>query len=196
MGNIIVSEVLNKEECKHLIDYCEEKGFTIKHPEATHPVNSCVLNKDDIFYDRIEKHIYDNISKYKKNINTKDMVIKMSVSKYDNKLGIPLHHDGCDNFSLTINLNDDFKKGGLFFPFYFKFFGNKRKVGEMLFWRTDTPFSFHEVLPPEDGVRYSLVSFIRYEEKEKKYFIRVFFLYMFSYPLYKIIKKIFKLFIR
>jgi hypothetical protein len=193
---MLVSEVLNKKECKDLIDYCEEKGFTIKHPEATHPLNSCVLNEDDIFYKRIEKHIYDNISKYEKNINPKDVIIKMSVNKYDSKLGIPLHHDGCDNFSLTINLNNDYKKGGLFFPFYFKFFGNKRNVGEMVFWRTDKLFSFHEVIPPEDGVRYSLVSFIRYEEKEKKYIIKTYFLYLFFYPLYRIMKKSLNFFIR
>jgi hypothetical protein len=159
----IVKHLIDDETIQKLIDGCDE--FTVNETpnETNHNYyfRKYIENHDGILNDYINQ-----INDY----NNQNFIVKYTVvNSWINRVTIetnktdPPHYDDA-NLTFVTYLNDDY--GGGEFEYFLdgKSFIIKPEKGLTLIMNDEL---FHRVLPIDDGIRYSLITFCRFGSKNK-----------------------------
>jgi len=158
--DVISFPYLTPEYCKNLISLCEDidqfkhrPGDEFPAPEMDLKDISPYLNTTHVEF--IEKHVLPiatAIWKFPVIWLASAFVVKHTVEGQTGNPG--WHHDGMGDVTLSVQLNEDFESGGVFFERQ-KYMAGKLPVGEAILFPSKVTHR-HTALNITSGTRYSL----------------------------------------
>ena len=159
-SDILTFPYLSPEYCKNLIEFCEEveqfkhrPGDEFPAPEMDLKDLSPYINSSHVEF--IEKHVLPittSIWKFPVIWLASAFVVKHTAEGQTGNPG--WHHDGMGDITLSVQLNDDFESGGVFFERQ-KYMAGKLPVGQAILFPSKVTHR-HTALNITSGTRYSL----------------------------------------
>jgi len=163
--NIISFPFLTPEYCAELIEVCESIGKFSHRPGDKYPAPEIDLKDlspytNTAHIQNIEKHILPiatSVWQYPVVWLASAFVVKHSM---DGQIGNPgWHHDGMADVSLSVQLNDDFDDGGVYFEKQ-KFAAGPLPIGHAILFPSSVTHR-HTALNITRGTRYSLTYWMK-----------------------------------
>jgi len=164
-NDIISFPFLTPEYCRQLVDTCEEIGQFRHRPGDEYPAPEIDLKDlspyaNTAHIQNIEKHIVPiatTVWHFPVIWLSSAFVVKHSM---DGQIGNPgWHHDGLADVSLSVQLNDDFDEGGVYFDRQ-KFAAGPLPVGHAILFPSRVTHR-HTALNITRGKRYSLTYWMK-----------------------------------
>ena len=159
-SEILSFPYLTPEYCAELIDLCEEINRFKHRPGDEYPAPemdlkdiSPYLNSTHVEF--IEKHVLPittSVWKYPVIWLASAFVVKHSIDQQTGNEG--WHHDGMADVTLSVQLNEEFEAGGVYFDRQ-KFMAGKLPVGQAILFPSKVSHR-HTALNITSGTRYSL----------------------------------------
>lgn len=152
--NLSVVNLFTEEECSRIIESIEDNSHKLKISDDNGELylSSYEMQVDDLD-DEVSKLILHRIES-----NTNLKISQKFLIKYHGDYNYMHGHYDCTDWSLPINLNNNFKGGETYLPIQkHKHIPQNHSVGSGLLFKALKFNSWHLALPNTEGVRYVLV---------------------------------------